>query len=141
MSKIILLELTEKEAELLAQGLIKEKASWEDKDPMEVTQTAINKALEGCNSAWAKLDEAKHAKPDLLITAKDLFYIKSLAKSEYLNLRGEMHISNKIVEQEDFVHISLASALIMWLNKNNLLKRLAKFDFTDHSSEFEEMEE
>lgn len=141
MSKVILLELTEKEAEVLANGLIKERYSWEGKDPMEVPRTIIDKSIEICNSAWAKLDEAKHAKPDLLITAKDLFHIKSLAKNEYLNLRNDLHISNKIVEQEDFVHISLASALIMWLNGKSLLKRLAKFDFTDHSSEFEEMDE
>lgn len=141
MSKTILVELTEKEVEVIQNGIIKERYSISETDPMEIPRTSLEKSMEACHSVWAKLDEAKQGKPDLLITSKDLFYIKSLAKNEYLNLRSDLHISNKIVEQEDFVHISLANALIMWLNGNKLLKRLAKFDFTDHSSQYEEMDE
>lgn len=141
MSRTILVELTEKEVEALENGLIKEKASLEDARSSEIGKTAIEKKLEGCNSAWAKLDNAKRVKPDAIITNKDLFLIKSMAKSEYNNLSNDLHISKKKVEEEDFVHISLANALIMWLNSKNLLKRLAVFDYTDESFKYDGNEE
>lgn len=134
-----LLELTDKELEVLKQGLIKEKAFWEDRT--DVSNWLKETTFETCNSAWAKLDESTRVRPEILIDAKDLFFLISSAKSEYGHLKADTHISNKRVEQEDFRHIALANALIMWLNGHRVLKNLVKFDFTDTSSQYEETEE
>ena len=74
---------------------------------------------------------------DLLITAKDLFDIKGLAKDVYKNIPTNLHISNKKLDEDDFVHYSLANALILWLNKNKALNTNVSFDITDHSGDFE----
>jgi hypothetical protein len=137
---MFLLELTEKELEVLRDGLIKEKYSWEDKDPLEVSRTTIENKLNSCHSSWSKLDSASNSQKEVLITARDLIHIVSLAKTEYTKLRGDLHISEKRVEESDFVHIALANVLIMWLNNKDCLKKLAKFDYTDQSAQFEEME-
>lgn len=79
--------------------------------------------------------------PDLLITAKDLAEIKSLAIKEYRNLPMTVIISNKVMEQKDLSHISLANALILWLSSKGALSRLAKFDYTDRSFDYEGIEE
>ncbi len=77
---------------------------------------------------------------EISITAKDLFLIISLAKDQYKLLPNGLHISGKLVEENDFKHIALANAVIMWLNRNGALKKLAKFDYTDHSAQYEESE-
>ena len=136
---MILLELSEKELELLKQGLIKQTYWWDDQT--SVSDSLREGMVELCNSLWAKLDNSNRTKPDFLISAKDLFYLVSLAKNEYHHLRADLYISNKRVEENDFKHIALASALIMWLNGHRLLKRLVKFDFTDTSAQYEETEE
>jgi hypothetical protein len=136
---VILLELTEKEVEVLKQALLKEKLSWEDRS--DVSSRFKEAVIETCNSTWAKIDKASQRQEQALIGPKDLFHMVSVAKSEYGHLPADLHLSNKRVEQNDFKHISLASAVIMWLNSKNLLKKAVKFDFTNLSSEFEETEE
>jgi hypothetical protein len=137
---MILLELTEKEADILKQAIIKEKYHWEDQLRADVSKTLIDNNLNTCNSISTKLDLASQPQPDLLITSKDLFHIKSLAKGQFHELRGDLQISNKRVEEEDLVHISLANAVIMWLNGRGVLKKVARFDCTDDSFEYEESE-
>lgn len=135
---MILLELTEAEAEaaleLIRIGVLNfptEKYTAAEREKISI------RAANVCD----KMIAATKPQSDHPIAIKDLFFIKSLAKDEYHKLRGDLHISNKKVEETDFMHISLVSATIMWLNSRNCLKRLATFDFTDHSSEFEEMDE
>lgn len=137
MSKLTLLELTEKEIALLQNAVIKEKQSWEDKDPAEAGSVSIENNVNTCNGVWAKLDESSKSKPDVLVTAKDLFYIKSLAIDEYKRLPTNARISEKEVEHKDLVHISLANAVFSWLNGKGLLKRVVKFEYTDDSSSYE----
>lgn len=142
MNKNVFVELNGREVEVIEQGLINKECSLHDSiEKGQIVKTTGEKMIESCHSAWAKLDNAKHPQQDVIITAKDLADIKSIAKGEFFNLGSDLHISNKKVEQEDLVHICLANALIMWLNRHNLLKRTAKFDFTDHSSQYEEMDE
>jgi len=136
-----LLELDEKEMEILQAALIKERTYWEERDPKEVSGTLIRNVLSICKSIESKVNEASKPQPEVLITFKDLFDLKSSAKSEYVQLNGNLNISKKEVEKADFVHISLTNALILWLNRNNLLKKLVKFDFTDNSFEYESMED
>ena len=138
MNKTILLELTEKEAELLGYGLIKEGYYWRDADPKAISRTAKEKNVEICNIVWQKLEEAKQVKEDTLITDKDFKDLISLANGQYARLPLDLHISNIKVEDAHIRLICLANALIMWLNGKSLLKRLAKFDFTDMSCQYEE---
>lgn len=99
------------------------------------------KMSELAQSATKKIIEA-HTEPEpLKITLNDLFLIKSAANAEYQRLPTNLHISNKAVESSDLVHIALANALIMWLNGKHVLKKLAGFDYTDLSAEYESMEE
>lgn len=134
---MILLELTEKEARTIEEIISIEKESLLESD---IGFSEQERKRRICESLMTKINDAFRPKPDLLITAKDFLHLKSLAKGEWHNLRGDLKISNKEVDKEDIVKISLANALIMWLNGNNLLKRLAKFDYTDDSFEYEESE-
>lgn len=137
---MILLELTEKELEVLRAGLIKEKLSWEGKDISEFSRATIENKLAACYLAEAKMDIAIEPKEEVLITFKDLFYIISKTNDEFRNLPADMHITSKKIEECDFVHIALANTIIMWLNSKNLLKQVAKFDYTDQSAQYEEMD-
>lgn len=137
MSKRIFLELTEKEAEVLQAAIIKERNSWEDMTSEQVSGVTRENKMIACNSIWAKVDEAYHPKPDILITEKDLFFIKSTAIDEYKRLPNDTRLSGKEIDQKDLVHISLANSLLGWLNGKGFLKRLVKFDFTDHSTDYE----
>lgn len=138
---MILLELTEKETDVLRMGLIELKDSLEDLASAGASKTSLEKQSTACNSIWAKLDLASQPKQEVLITSKDLHYLKSLANSEYKSLSHNTYLSKKKVEERDFVHISVANALLMWLNSGNLLKNLVRFDFTDNSNEYEGNEE
>lgn len=135
---MILLELTEKEVDFLKEVIELEKVSVANSD----SRFAEKERKTGiCNSFLGKVEIACQLKPDVLITSKDLFGLISSAKEKYLQLPGSMFISNKAVEQNYYVHIAVANALIMWLNGHSLLKRLAKFDYTDQSTVSESVEE
>ena len=136
---MILLELTEKEfamVDLAISGLWKASSVLYEENKQETDR----KNMEACNSVITKLDLTYEPQEAILITSKDFFDLMSLTKLEYHRLTADLHLSNKKVEENDFKHISLASALIMWLNGKNLLKRLVKFDYTDQSSQYEETE-
>ena len=140
MSKTVLLELTEKEAEILEQAVLNEKALWGSKSYKDVSGTLIENTISTCNLLKHKIDEALKPKEEVLITHKDFYLIKSVAVDQYRHLSGDTRISNKDMEYRDLANISLANAVITWLNGKGLLKTLARFDFTDHSCEFEESE-
>lgn len=135
---MIMLEFTEEEVEFINKAILREQSAWDQNEGDHNDQ--INKIYR-CRDILDKILLASLPKTDFLITFKDLNHIISLAKTEYHNLRGDLHISNKRVEESDFKHISLANALVMWLNSNSLLKRLAKFDYTDTSHQYEGEEE
>jgi hypothetical protein len=137
---MILLELTEKEAQLLL-GAITDFRNFNDDSFSEKKQEINRKNTETCDSILNKLELASSPQSDSLITAKDFFYIKSLAKDEYLRLPQDAYLSKERIPEQDFRNISIANAVIMWLNGKGLLKKLAKFDYTDTSTEFEGTEE
>jgi uncharacterized protein YydD (DUF2326 family) len=136
-----LLELTQQEVEVVKRALIAERHSYMEESMTSIGKAELEKGIRLCDSIWDKVDRASQPQEDLLITASDLFFLISSAKDQYRHLRADLHISNKRVEESDFKHISLANAVILWLNSKNLLKRLASFDFTDLSSQYEESEE
>ena len=136
---MILLELTEKEAELVQKlalnyGLVPRNKEVED-------FTDYERRIDNTKNISDKVDLALLPQPEHPITDKDLFHIISMAKDQYLALPADLHISNKKVREDDFKHISLASAVVVWLNSKNLLKRLAGFEFTDHAYDFEDTNE
>jgi len=127
---MILLELTTKEAEFIREVIALEKNSvtnskleWAEKE----RKTGI------CNSFLAKVD--------VMITANDLFLLISQAKREYLSLNSGLHISGIEVDKKDLPHISVTNALLLFLNGENLLKKMVRFDITDQSGQYEELEE
>lgn len=138
---MILLELTEKEAEIVGNALIKERSHWVEQDLLEVGGTVIENNVNLCHKVWAKIDLASQPQHEEVITFNDLFHLISMAKDQYHRLPIGLHISNKEIEQKHYVHISLANALIMWLNEKGLMKRLASFDYTDKSTQYETTEE
>jgi len=139
MGKMVILELTEKEAELVQKlalnyGLIPRNKEVED-------FTDYERRIDNTKNISDKVDLALKSQPEFPITDKDLMHIISMAKDQYLALPADLHISNKKVREDDFKHISLASAVVVWLNSKNLLKRLAAFEFTDHAYDFEDTNE
>ena len=135
MNKTILLELTEKEVEVLQTAIpllneSVENARYAEKESKTKVHEAIAK----------KIQLALEPKEEVLIKFNDLHQIISLANMEYHRLPLDLHISDQKVEFSHIRHICLASATIMWLNGSGLLKRLAKFDFTDMSCQYEESE-
>ena len=137
MNKIIL-ELTPRELEVLKYGLLKEEETLRDSLSKEVVPGTLRNDINMCHRLWAYLDDAVKPKEDALITYQDLFDIVSVAKDQFTDLHFDTHISEQKVEQRYFLHISLANSLLMWLNKNNLLKRNVGFEYTDSSCKFEE---
>jgi len=134
MSNKILLELTEDEALLLEAHLKAEKLLVLPKS----TETTERRLLD---STINKIESALKSQHPMIIGIKDLHYIISRAKGEYQNLPKDLYISRNRVEEDDFKHIALVNSVIMWLNGNSLLKKLAQFDYTDHSCEFEASDE
>jgi hypothetical protein len=134
---MILLELTEREFESIRFTMDQQLATSELLCKVEGGENN-RKNLDTHNSILSKLKLASEPKQDALITSKDFSDIKDLTNREYQFLLPDTHISNKRVEERDLVHISLANAVIMWLNGRNLLKKLVKFDFTDSSYQYEE---
>ena len=127
--------VTEKEIEILKEAIV---AKREFISQSEMGWSEKERGVGICDAVIGKIESASQPKLDVLITSKDLFQIVSLAKRGYHDLHADIHISNKKVEQNDFRHISLANAVILWLNEKNLLKRLVIFDYTDHSCQYEE---
>ena len=122
MSNKILLELTEKEVTVL-ETILKQSVLAPAKDILN------------------KIEMACGPQQPVNIGIKDLHYIISRAKGEYQSLPKDLYISRNRVEEDDFKHIALVNSVIMWLNGNSLLKKLAQFDYTDHSCEFEASDE
>lgn len=137
MSKMIQLELTEKEAEII-QELI--KANKEHAVQEGIGSTEKKRKLDTCESINKKIDLGYQPTEDVLVTAKDLFYLTDLSNREYQSLSADIYLSKQKVAESGLVKISLVNAVIMWLNTRNLLKKSVVFDITDNSSQYEETE-
>lgn len=137
---MILIELTEKEFEIIkfsVEAVKKRNVKLYEEDNFE----ADRKSVELCDDILEKINLASMAKDDVIIRIKDLFFIKSLAIREFNNFSLPTSLSNIQLEQNDLLHVALIKSLIMWLNGNNLLKRLVQFDTTDNSTQFESIED
>lgn len=70
-------------------------------------------------------------KLDYVINNNDYFNILAQAKNYYVKMTLPVRLTRKEMSGNDAVHISTFEAFIGYLNKNNLLKKLVKFDYTE----------
>lgn len=68
---------------------------------------------------------------DHVVNAGDLFEMLHSAKSGYANHKAPMFISRKRIEANEVGHVSVIESFITYLNKNKLLRKLVKFDYTE----------
>lgn len=87
-------------------------------DRLIYLRTIINKHLE-----FGKLEH--------LVNSGDLHDIMSGAKNNYTNKRLPVRITRKQLDSTEATHISVLESFISYLNRNNLIKKLVKFDYTD----------
>lgn len=80
-------------------------------------------------------------KLDHMIIRHDLFQIISTAKSVFSNMKPNPDLSGKPVDKCDIPNMAVIEAFISYLNKNNLLNKGVKFDFTDPANEYDTLED
>jgi len=66
---------------------------------------------------------------DHMITYHEFTGMLSVAKTVFATTKMPLNISNKEVSGVEFNYILMMDALIGYLNKNRLLKKLVKFDY------------
>jgi len=130
--KKFLIELTEKETEIFLKFFNVDMFRFVLNNPKEI---------EAYSSIIEKVNKSKEEKKPDLINKQDLHDIISGAKTEMVRLPGNLHLSGKKVEESSFRNICVASSTIMWLNSRQLLKNNVHFDYTDHSCDYEQIEE
>jgi hypothetical protein len=69
-------------------------------------------------------------KIDYMVDHYDLQSIMSLAKSSYPTYTMPVFISKKEVHHSEVNYVLIIEAFVTYLNRNNLLKRLVRFDHT-----------
>lgn len=80
-------------------------------------------------------------KLDHMVTKNDLFHIISDAKQEYTHQRINPEISGRPVDKSELTTVAVIEAFVSYLNRNALLKKLVKMDYTDPSNDFESTED
>lgn len=70
-------------------------------------------------------------KLDYVINNSDYFNILSNAKNFYIRMTLPIRITRKELQANDATHIAILESFISYLNKNQLLKKLVKFDYTE----------
>lgn len=123
---MILLELTESELNIIAKAIaaernLDEQLWFNDKQKKEAL----------CVSVLSKVEIARIDPQDEPIKYRDFENMVSTAKSNFTKLNAEIFVSNKKVGENYLTYLCFMEAFISWLNHKSLLKRLAKFDFTD----------
>lgn len=123
---MILLELTEEELNIITKALISERKLDE-----QLWHNEKEKKESLCISVLDKFEIARIKPKEEVIKFKDFEDMINIAKQNYFNSGTEIFISNKKVEEGYITYLCFLEAFTSWLNKRNLLKRLACFDFTD----------
>jgi len=123
---LILLELTEQELNIIQKAIstqraLDEKLLFNDKERKETL----------CVTVLSKIETARIEPKDELIKFNDFELMISTAKNNYARMDSEIFISNKKVTENYLTYLCFMEAFVSWLNHRSLLKRLAKFDFTD----------
>lgn len=69
-------------------------------------------------------------KTDHMLTMGDFKEIVSYAKSQFINLTLPAQISKREVYQSDIAHLLIVDAVLTYLNKSKVLKKLVRIDYT-----------
>lgn len=78
-------------------------------------------------------------KLDHMITRHDLLGIISGAMSSYSKLSLPVSVSNKKIDNSELTSLAMVESITGYLNKNHLLKKLVKLDYTD-TNDFDEID-
>lgn len=122
----MLLELTEQELNIIvksvsAQRELDEQLWFNDKQKKEAL----------CVAVLNKIELARIEPKDEIIKYSDFEHMISTAKQNYSRLDAEIFLSNKKLPENYFAYLCFLEAFTSWLNNKGILKRLARFDFTD----------
>lgn len=71
----------------------------------------------------------------------DLMQIVSNAGSHIAKMTMPVHVSNKQMDSYEVRHIAMIEAIIGYLNRNGLLNREVKFDYTSQEYAYEPLED
>ena len=73
-------------------------------------------------------------KTEHLLTMSDFHFIVSTAKQNFVNLTLPMTISNRELYPSDAPNVAIVEAVISYLNKAGILRKLVKIDVTTKTS-------
>lgn len=85
---------------------------------LQYLRTIVNKHFE--------LNKLTH-----MINKGDLFEIISGAKSAFTGFRLPLSITRRPVEPYELTNVAMIESVVSYLNKNNLMKKLVKLDYTE----------
>jgi hypothetical protein len=77
------------------------------------------------------------SKIEHLVNKDDLFGIISGAKQEYVRQSTHLNLSGKPVDKSESPHVAMIESFISYLNRQSLLKKAVRFDYTDTSNSYE----
>jgi hypothetical protein len=66
-----------------------------------------------------------------VVNYKDYFNIFAQAKTLYTKMKFPVRLTKKELDGGESLHIPMLESFIWYLNRNNLLKKAIKFDYTD----------
>ena len=96
--------------------------------PLKNRDTAIERKTGECIAIFDKhfaMEQTEH-----LLNMGDFQYIVSYAKSQFVNLKLPAQISKREVYPSDVPHVLIIEAVLGYLNKSKVLKKLVKIDYT-----------
>jgi hypothetical protein len=107
------------------QQLDRELREYLDKEPNLRREDRINylKSMMNKHFEFLKLDH--------MINRRDLYEIVAGAKSNFTDRRVPVRISKIQVDQSELTTVAIVESMLAYLNRNNLLKKQVKFDYTD----------
>lgn len=73
-------------------------------------------------------------KTDHLLTMSDFHFIVSTAKQNFVNLTLPMTISKRELYPSDAPNVAVVEAVISYLNRAGILRKLVKLDITTNTS-------
>lgn len=106
---------------------LKESENMRNDDKLRYLMNIVDKALE-------------NQKITHVIQKHDFTNIISQASSNMSNLKINLHISGKKVDQYEEKHVAMIESVISYMNRNELLKRPVEFNYTDQP-DFESIED
>lgn len=66
-----------------------------------------------------------------VITSNDFFNLINNSKVEYAKLKLPVKISKRQVDSSEAPHVAMMNSVLSYLNQNDLLRRLVRFDDRD----------